>query len=43
MDWFLYDRDLRNERVNAEEYLGPCQLSTIKLFCENNQQVKASS
>ena len=29
MDWFLYDRDLRHERVKtySETSLGPCQTS----------------
>ena len=39
MDWFLYDRDLRYERVNPEQlfnfsevYLGLSQTFMIELF-----------
>ena len=38
MDWFLYDSDLRHERVNviyisvAEAHLGHCQTSVVELF-----------
>ena len=35
MDWFLFDRDLRHERVTGqvtEAYLGPCKTFTMKIF-----------
>ena len=43
MDWFLYDRDPRHERVNgiqfrlhvhhAKVYIGPCKTSVMQFFC----------
>ena len=33
MDWFLYDRDIRHERVNylwEEVYLGPSETSLME-------------
>ena len=34
MDWLLYDRDLRHERVNIEAYLNPCKTSMLEHFCK---------
>ena len=43
MDWFLYDRDLHDERVNLrlEAYLGFCQISMMEL--ENLNETQAHS
>ena len=32
MDWFPCDNGLRHERVNAEAYLEPCQISKMQHF-----------
>ena len=34
MDWFLYDRDLRHERINtySEAYSEPCRTNKIRFL-----------
>ena len=43
MDWCLYDRDPRHERVNrnfiSKVFLEPCQTSVTEPFCENSQRL----
>ena len=43
MDWFLYDRDTRDKRINsAKLYLKLCQAFIIKLFYENSERLVSS-
>ena len=38
VDWFLYDRDLRHERVERQSYH---HIEAIQLICKANQVVAA--
>ena len=41
MDWFLYERDLRDrEHSGAEAYLGSCQVSALERFSKIVKNVK---